>query len=83
MLFESQLKTKIWEDDETKDMFDSCDINYLLEQQIIIMMNMVPNRDMNNSKEFLVDEEYDILAPLEILNGNSLCDYMLTKSNFV
>ena len=66
-----------------KELFTPSDINYLLEQQIIVMMNMVPNEDMNNSKQLLVSKKYDFLAPIEILQGNSLCDYMISSNTYI
>ena len=46
-------------------------------------MNMVPSKDVNNSRHFLVEEQYDFLAPLELFGGNSLCDFMICRTNFV
>ena len=53
------------------------DLNVLFEQQIIVMMNMVPLRDVHTGENFLQEENDDFLAPLEILNGASMCTYEL------
>jgi hypothetical protein len=47
------------------------------------MMNMVPNRDVFNSMNILTNDIYDFLAPLQILNGNSLADYNLNNETFI
>ena len=47
------------------------------------MMNMVPNRDVFNSMNILQNDIYDFLAPLQILNGNSLADYNLNNETFI
>ena len=47
------------------------------------MMNMVPHRDMFNSMNMLTNDIYDFLAPLQILNGNSLADYNLNSDTIV
>ena len=46
-------------------------------------MNMVPNRDVFNSMNILTNDIYDFLAPLQILNGNSLADYNLNNETFI
>ena len=63
--------------------FNNCELNFLLEQQIIIMMNMIPKKDIRDTKNIFKKEKFDMMAPLEILNSNSLCDYMLEKENFI
>ena len=46
-------------------------------------MNMVPNKDVRSASHLFSNEYFDFLAPLELLKSNSLCDYMLSKTNFV
>ena len=59
------------------------DLNVLLEQQIIVMMNMVPLGDLLSGEDILQKEREDFLAPLEILKGNSLCTYELNSKTFI
>jgi hypothetical protein len=47
-----------------KIMFDSMDLNMLLEQQIIVMMNMVPLGDVLSGEKILQQDHEDFLAPL-------------------
>jgi hypothetical protein len=69
--------------DGEKSLFSESDQYYLLEQQLIVLMNTIPNRDTRSTAQFFNDEQYDFLAPLELLKSNSLCDYMLNKQNFI
>lgn len=43
------------------------DLNVLLEQQIIVMMNMIPLGDVLSGENFLQQDYEDFLAPLELL----------------
>ena len=47
------------------------------------MMNMVPNKGIRNYEQLFFNEHFDFLAPLEILQSNSLCDFMLYDTNFI
>ena len=77
LLFESQFIEKNWNIPDQESKFNSMDLNVLFEQQIIVMMNMVPLRDVHTGENFLQEENDDFLAPLEILNGASMCTYEL------
>jgi len=46
-------------------------------------MNTIPNKDVRTASQLFSDEQFDFLAPLELLKSNSLCDYMLNKTNFI
>jgi hypothetical protein len=59
------------------------DLNVLLEQQIIVMMNMVPLGDLLSGEDILQKDREDFLAPLEILKGNCLCTYELNSKTFI
>ena len=55
----------------------------MLEQQIIVTMNMIPNKDFRHAQKMFSNENFDFLGPLEILNGNSLCNFKLNKTNYI
>ena len=37
---------------DDKSCFNSCDSNYLMEQQLVVMMNTIPKKDGRNSANF-------------------------------
>lgn len=68
---------------DDKSSFDSSEKNFLFEEQLVVLMNTIPCKDTRQASQFFSDEYFDFLAPLEILNSNSLCDYALNKTNFI
>ena len=43
---------------------------------------MIPNKDIRNASTMFSKEEYDFLAPLQILDSNNVFDYMLYNQSF-
>ena len=68
MLIESKVAIDLTDENDDDKVFISnkngCELEYLMEKQIITVMNMVTDNDVRNASSMFTYQQYDHFAPI-------------------